>query len=78
MRGLDASDKRHTLTIMAREPRSERLALRMAPTEYAMLERLSEIDGLTLSDALRLAIRSAYRERFGTTPPKASRPKGAK
>jgi hypothetical protein len=47
------------------EERTVRLAVRMTPTEAGYLSALAEVDGLTVSDALRLSIRRQYAARFG-------------
>ncbi len=53
--------------------RSERLNVRIAPEEIAMLEAVAEADGLSASDVVRTLIRRAYAERFGDKKPKAKR-----
>jgi hypothetical protein len=50
---------------MATIERTERLGIRIAPLEVAMLQALSEADGLTASDVVRTLIRRAHAERFG-------------
>jgi Ribbon-helix-helix protein len=50
---------------MATIERTERLGIRIAPQEVAMLQALSEADGLTASDVVRLLIRRAHAEKFG-------------
>jgi hypothetical protein len=50
---------------MVKEEKSERFAVRLAPTELAMLRELAESDGESESVALRRAIRQAYAARFG-------------
>lgn len=54
---------------MAPEQRSERITVRVAPTERQMLDELAEADGLDLSDVIRLLTRKAYAERFGRQKP---------
>ena len=59
---------------MAPEKRSEFVGLRLAPVEAKMLTELADADGLYQSDVLRLLIRRAHAERFGSTA-RATRPK---
>jgi len=53
---------------MARERQTERLGIRFTPSEARMLEELSEVTGLTMSNVVRQAIRREYLERFGALP----------
>ena len=55
---------------MASEERTERVALRMAPTEATMLRELAEEDGLSISDILRQLVRREYAARHGKRKPK--------
>lgn len=55
---------------MAPDKRTEFVGLRLAPVEAKMLAALAEADGLYQSDVLRLLIRKAHAERFGTEPAK--------
>lgn len=55
---------------MVSEERTERVALRMTPTEAAMLRGLSDDDGLSLSDVIRQLIRREWASRHGAKKPK--------
>ena len=55
---------------MVTEERTERIALRASPTEVAMLRQLSDEEGVSVSDYIRLAVRRAYAEKHGTKKPK--------
>ncbi len=55
---------------MVKEERTERIAVRMAPTEAAMLEALAELAGLSASDIVRTLVRREYGEKFGDKPPR--------
>lgn len=44
--------------------------MRVAPTEFGMLQELADADGVYQSDVIRQLIRKAHAERFGTKPPK--------
>ncbi|MBX3202320.1 MAG: ribbon-helix-helix protein, CopG family [Labilithrix sp.] len=50
--------------------RSERLNVRVAPEESAMLDALAQEAGLSMSDIVRVLIRDAYRAKFGERKPK--------
>ena len=50
--------------------RSERLNVRAAPEEMAMLEALADDSGLSVSDVVRMLVRDAYRSKFGDNLPK--------
>ena len=50
---------------MVKEKQTERIGLRVTPSEARMLAELSEKIGLSMSDVLRLAIRREYAEHFG-------------
>jgi uncharacterized protein (DUF1778 family) len=54
------------------EERSERLAVRLAPTEARMLDAMADAKGISLSDVVRMLIREGYAAQFGagTRPPK--------
>ena len=54
---------------MAPEERTERLGLRLSGQEHAMLTALADDRGVSLSDAARMAIRDAYKARFGERKP---------
>jgi hypothetical protein len=56
---------------MASIERSERLNVRTAPEELAMLEALASSYGVSASDVVRTLIRRAYADRFGDKKPKA-------
>ena len=58
---------------IAPEERTERTALRLSPREHTMLRELADLDGVSVSDAIRMAVRRAYAERIGTTKPSAPR-----
>jgi hypothetical protein len=47
------------------ERQTERIAVRLTPTEAKMLAELSERTGLNLTDMVRQAIRREHAERFG-------------
>ena len=47
------------------ERQTERIAIRLTPTESKMLQELSDLTGLNLTDFLRQAIRKEHAERFG-------------
>jgi len=49
---------------MPPEPQSERIAIRITPTEYEMLVELSTITGQNFTDFLRQAIRREFNERI--------------
>ncbi len=55
---------------MAPIERSERLNVRIAPDEMAMLNALADAEGLSASDVVRTLVRRAYAERFGDKKPK--------
>jgi uncharacterized protein (DUF1778 family) len=50
--------------------REKRINVRVSAEETAMLAALAEREGLSQSDVLRLFIRRAYAEAFGTKKPK--------
>lgn len=54
---------------MVTEERTDRFAVRTTPTETAMLRKLAEADGLSVSDYIRLSIRRMYADKFGTKKP---------
>jgi predicted DNA binding CopG/RHH family protein len=54
---------------MVREPATERLDIRIAPAELAMLRKLADATGLPVSTYLRQTIRRAYAEAFGNKKP---------
>ena len=56
------------MTVMV--DRDSKLTIRIADEEVAMLRALAEKDGISASDVLRLFIRRAYAEAFGTKKPK--------
>jgi uncharacterized protein (DUF1778 family) len=58
------------------ERQTERVAIRVTPTEARMLTELVDLTGLNLTDFLRQAIRREHAARFGElTKPKPKRPK---
>ena len=59
---------------VVRERQSERLGLRISPSEADMLRWLSETTGLSMSDVVRQLIRRTYSERFGELS-RAKKPK---
>jgi hypothetical protein len=52
------------MTGMTRGDRTERLALRLTPDEARVVSEVAAELGLTVSDAVRLAIRKAYADRL--------------
>lgn len=52
------------------DERGQRFGVRLNTEERAMLDALAKADGLTGSDFVRLSIRRAYAEKFGTKKPK--------
>ena len=50
------------------EKRTRSVTLRMAPTEFDMLQELAESDGVYQSDVVRQLVRKAHAERFGERP----------
>ena len=44
--------------------RSERVGLRLTPEEHAVVQQLTLETGMTASDVVRQAIRTAHRDRF--------------
>jgi hypothetical protein len=54
------------------EEKTERFALRMTPTELAMLNELMRLTGLSAADVVRQAIRREHAEKLG--PPQPPRP----
>jgi uncharacterized protein (DUF1778 family) len=51
-------------TSMVHGDRTERIALRLTPDEYAVVAELAEETGLSISDVVRQAIRLAHADRF--------------
>ena len=60
---------------MAPEERTERITVRVAPSEMRMLQELAELTGLSAADIVRLGIRQQHGEKCGSLPkaPKQSR-----
>jgi uncharacterized protein (DUF1778 family) len=58
---------------VVKEQQTERIGLRVTKSEAKMLEELSEVTGLSMSDVLRMAIRREHAERIGEPPPKPKR-----
>lgn len=58
---------------MVKEQQTERLGVRVTPTEVQMLSELSTLTGLGMTDVIRQAIRREYAERFGRPLPLAKR-----
>jgi hypothetical protein len=52
------------------EERTERITVRLAPSEVEMLRALAELDGVSVADALRMAVRRAHAERVNGNAPK--------
>jgi hypothetical protein len=50
---------------MVKEQQTERIGVRVTPTEVQMLAELCEITGLGMTDVIRQAIRREYAEKFG-------------
>jgi antitoxin component of RelBE/YafQ-DinJ toxin-antitoxin module len=53
---------------MTRGERTERLAIRLTPDEARVVSEVAAEMGLTVSDAVRLAIRKAYADRMKPKP----------
>jgi hypothetical protein len=49
--------------------RDRHLTVRTSVEELAMLQALAEMDGVSQSDYVRLFIRRAYADKFGTKKP---------
>jgi hypothetical protein len=50
------------------EPEREAVVtVRMSKVERSMVEALAEADGVSISDAVRMAVRRAHANRFGET-----------
>lgn len=54
--------------------RDHYVAIRVTADEKAMIEALAEDSGLSQSDVVRQLVRTAYREKFPTTPAKTKKP----
>jgi hypothetical protein len=54
---------------MVKEQQTERLGVRVTPTEVQMLAELSELTGLGMTDVIRQAVRREYSEKFGRPLP---------
>lgn len=63
----------HSPTVVG-EQRTERLDIRIAPSELAMLKALAEAEGLSQADIVRQCVRARYAARFGDKPPKKTGP----
>lgn len=59
--------------IMAVEPRTERIDLRVAASEVKMLRELAEAEGLSQAGILRQCIRQRHAAKFGERPVKKKR-----
>lgn len=55
---------------MVKEQQTERMNLRLTPSEVEMVQALSEATGLTMTNVIRQAVRREYAERFGPAAPK--------
>lgn len=51
---------------MVKELQTERIGIRFTPSEARMLEELSELTGMGMTDIVRQAIRREYSEKIGT------------
>lgn len=51
------------------------LSIKVSVEEREMLRALADRDGLSASDVVRVFIRRAHAEAFGTKPKKATKPK---
>ncbi|MDQ2643790.1 MAG: ribbon-helix-helix protein, CopG family [Myxococcota bacterium] len=60
---------------MVREQQTERIGLRVTPSEAKMLADLAEATGLSMSDVVRQCVRREHAERFGAQPPTKPKPK---
>jgi uncharacterized protein (DUF1778 family) len=61
---------------MGKEQQTERVGLRLTPSEVRMLAAVSEATGQTMTNVVRQAIRREYSERFGKPlTPRAKRTK---
>ena len=58
------------------ELRSERLELRLSPTEQTMLRQLAEDAGVSAADILRTLMRAEHRRRFGRVATPSKKTKG--
>lgn len=66
-----------TTNVMTTNARTGRLDIRISPVETAMLRELAALDGLTVSDYLRLTIRRQHGERCAK-PQRQRRANGGK
>jgi hypothetical protein len=60
---------------MVKEPQTERIGIRVTPSEVKMLDALSESMGLSVANVIRQAIRREYAERIGEQPRPVKKPK---
>jgi hypothetical protein len=59
---------------MVREQQTERIGLRVTPSEAKMLAELAEETGLSMSDVVRQLVRREHAEKFEQAPrPKPKR-----
>ncbi len=61
---------------MATEQATERLNVRIQPSEVEMLRQLSEVSGLTMSTYVRQLIRREHARQFGRPAPKRATKRG--
>ena len=57
------------------ELQSERVAIRLTPTEARMLRELADRAGCTVTDLLRMQIRREHERAFGEQPARKQKPK---
>jgi uncharacterized protein (DUF1778 family) len=60
---------------MVERKRTKVLNVRMADEETAMLDALADRDGQSVSDWIRLVVRTAFRKAFGADAKPPKRPK---
>lgn len=60
-------------TVGDMEHRTERMGIRLTPHEVTMLEELASLDGLTMADAFRMALRRWYEQRTAEQKAKSAR-----
>lgn len=64
---------------MVKEQQTERIGIRVTPSEVRMLAELSEITGFGATDVIRQLVRREYAERFGRPlPTKRTRKSGGR
>jgi tRNA A37 threonylcarbamoyladenosine dehydratase len=60
---------------MVREQLTKVLNMRISPTEFEMLEKLSETEGLPMAAIIRQLVRKEFAAKHGDAPVKGSRTK---